>query len=209
MSNRERVSENIHRLSDTCNVYLVQDGRRGVLIDFGAGRALDQVDELGTTEISRVLVTHHHRDQVQGLQRAADAGIEIWVPPVEQALIHHIDAHWQARAIENNYDVREDRFSLLGSVPITGTVSEYLPMRIGRRSFTPIPTPGHTIGSVSYLATIDGQRVAFTGDLIYAPGKIWSLAATMWSYAELPGVASTILSLLALRAERPDPLTST
>jgi len=84
---RERISQHLHRLSDTCNVYLIQDGRRGTLIDFGSGTAL---------------------------------------------------------------------FSLLRSVPVTGTVSEYMPMRIGRRSTTPIPTPGHTIGSVSYLATIDG-----------------------------------------------------
>ncbi|MGH2402712.1 MAG: MBL fold metallo-hydrolase, partial [Candidatus Limnocylindria bacterium] len=206
MSNRERISEHLHRLSDTCNVYLVQDGRRGILIDFGSGSAFDALDELGVDGISRVLVTHHHRDQVQGLARAAEAGIEIWVPPVEQALIGEVDDHWQARAIDNNYDVRQDRFSLLSSVPITGTVSEYRPMRIGRRTITPIPTPGHTIGSVSYLATIDGRRVAFTGDLIYAPGKVWSLAATMWSYGELPGVASTILSLLALRAEEPEML---
>ncbi|MDQ4035311.1 MAG: MBL fold metallo-hydrolase [Chloroflexota bacterium] len=204
MSNRERVSDHLHRLGDTCNVYLVQDGRRGVLIDFGSGSALDALGELGVDGISRVLVTHHHRDQVQGLARAAEAGIEIWVPPVERALIGEVDDHWQARAFDNNYDVRQDRFSLLSSVPITGTVTEYRPMRIGGRTFTPIPTPGHTIGSVSYLANVDGRRVAFTGDLIFGPGKVWSLAATMWSYGDMPGVASTILSLLALRAEEPD-----
>ncbi|MFN2418531.1 MAG: MBL fold metallo-hydrolase, partial [Candidatus Limnocylindria bacterium] len=108
------------------------------------------------------------------------------------------------RGLENSYDVRQDRFSLLTSVPIAGTVTEYQPMRMGSLSVTPIPTPGHTIGSVSYLATVDGRRVAFTGDLIYASGKVWSLAATMWSYNEMPGLASTILSLLALRDEAPD-----
>ena len=204
MSAPERISEHLRRLSDTCNVYLVQDGRSGLLVDFGSGIALDQVDDLGVDEISRVLVTHHHRDQVQGLKRAVDAGIEIWVPPVEQGLIADVDAHWQSRGLENSYDVRQDRFSLLTSVPIAGTVTEYRPMRVGSLSVTPIPTPGHTIGSVSYLATVDGRRVAFTGDLIYAPGKVWSLAATMWSYNEMPGLASTILSLLALRDEAPD-----
>ncbi|MFN2418092.1 MAG: MBL fold metallo-hydrolase, partial [Candidatus Limnocylindria bacterium] len=93
MSAPERISEHLHRLSDTCNVYLVQDGRSGLLVDFGSGIALDQVDDLGVDEISRVLVTHHHRDQVQGLKRAVDAGIEIWVPPVEQGLIADVDAH--------------------------------------------------------------------------------------------------------------------
>lgn len=202
MSDLTPISDHLSRFSDTCNVYLVHTGDGALLIDFGSGAILDRLD--AGVDPQTTLITHHHRDQVQGLARAADAGIEIWVPPVERELIDDIDAHWQGRGVANNYDVREDRFSLLHSVPITGTVPEYRPMRCAGVELTPIPTPGHTIGSVSYLATIDGQRVAFTGDLIYAPGKIWSLAATMWSYGELPGVASTILSLLALREQAPD-----
>ena len=41
--------------------------------------------------------------------------------------------------------------------------------------FEVLDTPGFTRGSVSYLATIDGKRVAFTGDLIYGDGKIFDL----------------------------------
>ena len=37
-----------------------------------------------------------------------------------------------------------------------------------------VPTPGPTDGSVSYLVDIDGQKIAFTGDLIYGPGKLWN-----------------------------------
>ncbi len=198
------ISSNLYRLRDTCNVYLVKDGESGVLIDFGSGAILDEAAGAGAPAIGDVLVTHHHRDQVQGLTRAVGAGINIWVPPVERDLIADVEPHWQERAIDNNYNVREDRFSLLESVPVTGSVTEYRPMRFGSLEVLPLPTPGHTIGSVSYLATIDGRRVAFTGDLIYGPGKIWSLAATMWSYGEMHGVGATILSLLALKEQAPD-----
>jgi glyoxylase-like metal-dependent hydrolase (beta-lactamase superfamily II) len=197
------ISDHLHRLSDTCNVYLVRAGGDAVLIDFGSGAILDRLDGQAR-DVRATLVTHHHRDQVQGLPRAVAAGIGVWVPPVEHDLVADVDAHWQSRAIANSYDVREDRFSLLHSVPVTGSVTEYRPMRFGEVELTPLPTPGHTIGSVSYVAEIDGRRVAFTGDLIYAPGKVWSLAATMWSYGDLPGVASTILSLLTLRDQNLD-----
>ena len=206
MGSVTNISPSLSRLGDTCNVYLVRLGNSGLLIDFGSGGVLDRLDEVAVDRIGQVLVTHHHRDQVQGLARAVEAGIEIWVPPVERDLIADVDNHWQARTVDNNYNVREDRFSLLESVPITGTVTEYRPMKFGRLEVLPLPTPGHTVGSVSYLATIDGRRVAFTGDLIYAPGKVWSLAATMWSYGEMPGVAATILSLLDLRERQLDVL---
>lgn len=197
------ISPHLHRARDACNVYLLRDGSDAILVDFGAGAVLDALPD-GQPTPGAVVVTHHHRDQVQGLARAAAAGMQIWVPPVERELIEAVDEHWQARPIANSYDVRQDRFSLLEPVPVTGSVPEYRDLELGTVRVRPLPTPGHTIGSVSYLAEVDGQRVAFTGDLLYAPGKVWSLAATMWSYGEHGGAAATILSLLALKRERLD-----
>ena len=47
-------------------------------------------------------------------------------------------------------------------------------------------------------------RIAFTGDLIYAPGKVWSLAATQWSYTENEGPAMAVLSCYLLLGESID-----
>src|SRR5690606_13431397 len=69
--------------------------------------------------------------------------------------------------------------------------------------FYVLPTPGHTTGSLSLLAEIDGRRTAFTGDLIAAPGKVWSLAATQWSYNGAEGVAASVPSLADLKAGGP------
>ena len=47
---------------------------------------LDRLAELGIERITDVLLTHHHRDQLQGLGRAAAAGIRIWAPPFDAEL---------------------------------------------------------------------------------------------------------------------------
>src|SRR5687768_9799171 len=151
-----------------------------------------------------VLMTHHHRDQGQGLARAVQAGIRIWVPHTEQDLFHSVDAHWQARQIYNNYNVREDRFSLLESVPVAGTLQDYETRPFAAHSMTVIPTPGHTTGSISLLVELNGKRILFSGDLIYGPGKMLNLSATQWTYNGAEGVAAGLASLLDVQDRQID-----
>ncbi|TQM33577.1 MBL fold metallo-hydrolase [Nocardia bhagyanarayanae] len=59
-----------------------------------------------------------------------------------------------------------------------------------------IPTPGHTVGSASYLATIDGKRYLFTGDTIILGQDGW------WAgYLEGHSDRETLLASLDLLAE--------
>jgi glyoxylase-like metal-dependent hydrolase (beta-lactamase superfamily II) len=198
------IAPGVSLFRDTCNVFVLADGAEAVLIDFGDGDVLDHLAELGIERVTDVLLTHHHRDQLGGLQRAADAGIRIWAPPSEVELIAGIDERWRRRQVANDYDLREDRFSLLHSVPVTGTVAEYRTTHFGGFGVYVLPTPGHTLGSVSYLVEVDGQRLAFTGDLIYGDGKVWSLAATQWTYSGWEGWGSTINSAMILGGRSPD-----
>lgn len=206
------IGNEVFLFRDTCNVYVLRSGRQAVLIDFGSGDVLDRLSDFGVDEVTDVLITHHHRDQVQGLARAAEAGIRIWVPPVERELISEVDEHWRTRRFANDYDVRQDRFSLLRQVPVTGIVAEYRTRRYGPVEVYALPTPGHTVGSVSYLVEHGGQRVAFVGDLVHGEGRLWSLAATQWAYsgfhehAGREGVAATVLSCMQLLDHRPERL---
>jgi glyoxylase-like metal-dependent hydrolase (beta-lactamase superfamily II) len=199
------TDELIH-VRDTCNVWLIRRGRDAVCIDFGSGAVLDRLDELGVDRITDVLVTHFHRDGVQGLGRAAEAGIRIWVPPVEQDLFAHAGELWAGRRPENDYDLLQERFSLLEPVEIAGVVSEYCTRDYGGIEIFALPTPGHTPGSVTYLAEIGGRKIAFSGDLIYGRGQVWSLAATQWTYTGVEGQAAAILSLGVLARRAPDVL---
>jgi glyoxylase-like metal-dependent hydrolase (beta-lactamase superfamily II) len=195
------VGPNVLAVDDTCVVYLHIDPvrRTAVAVDAGSARWLDHLDEYGVDAVTDVIVTHHHRDQVEGLPRLAAAGARIWVPENEASLIDDVDRNWQRRPVANNYDLRLDRFSLLESVPVTGVMKDYSTTRIGHLEVTTVPTPGHTPGSVSYL--IGGQ--AFVGDLVHSPGKVWSAAALQWSYVGLEGAALTMASLTQLLDHQP------
>jgi len=199
----EPVAPGVARFRDACNVYVLHADGEAVLVDFGTGAVLEHLAELGVSRVTDVLVTHHHRDQVQGLARAVSAGARVWVPPLERELIDGVDARWQARKVVNDYDLRQDRFSLLEQVPVAGTASEYRERGYGAVQAYALPTPGHTVGSVTYLVEREGRRLAFSGDLVHGDGKLWSLAATQWSYSGIEGLAATFFSLGVLEGREP------
>lgn len=201
-----QLVEDVFRYVDAANVYLLRRGREAILIDFGSGDVLDHLGDYGVDRVTDVLVTHHHRDGVQGLHRAAAAGARIWVPATERDLFDGVDEHWQMRPLDNIYDLREDRFSLLEAVPVAGVVADYRTTSFGGFDVLTLPTPGHTPGSVSYVVDVPRRRLAFTGDLLAGPGKVPSLAATQWTYTGIEGLGATILSGLDLLDREPDVL---
>lgn len=192
------IEEGIWRIKDSCNVYLIRQNEKAVLIDFGTGRVMELLKELGISRIEAVLLTHHHRDQAEGLEKAVRAGIPVFVPETEYELVAGASEMWQAREIYNNYNNRQDRFSILESVKAE-PLRDYETYHFLDREFCIVPTPGHTTGSVSILVQTKEGTAAFTGDLIYGPGKVWSLAATQWSYNGGEGIPYSILSLLDLK----------
>jgi glyoxylase-like metal-dependent hydrolase (beta-lactamase superfamily II) len=203
-SRLESVAPDVAVFRDSCNVYVLRSGAEAVLVDAGSGDVLEALAELGVERVTDVVVTHHHRDGVQGLARLAAAGARIWVPPVERGLIEGASAHWQERPLANDYDLRQDRFSLLESAPVDGIVDEYRSRAYGGIELFTLPTPGHTAGSVTFLLERDGRRLAFCGDLVQGDGKVPSLAATQWSYSGAEGLAATHVSCNVLAAREPD-----
>ena len=198
------VSPDVAVFRDACNVYVLRSGTDAVLVDAGSGDVLDALPELGVERVTDVVVTHHHRDGAQGLARLAAAGARIWVPPVERDLVEGASAHWQERSLANDYELRQDKFSILESVPVAGVVDEYRTRAYGGVELYALPTPGHTAGSVTYLLERDGRRLAFCGDLVHGDGKVWSLAATQWSYSGAEGLAATHVSCAVLAAREPE-----
>jgi len=199
-----QISPNLYLLRDTCNVYVLKDSNRALLIDFGSGRALNLLGQIGVSRVDAILHTHHHRDQCQGDSRAVAEHIPIIVPEHERHLFEDAENFWRNRNVFEQYYVRNDFFTVTHDVPVAGVLREYGTHRWGPYELLIYPTPGHTMGSVSLIGAVDGKKVAFTGDLIHSPGKVVNLYELQYVYSWTDGVDFAIFSLTRLREQGPE-----
>ena len=121
-----------------------------------------------------LLHTHARRDIVG----ASAPGQQLVVPAAEEKHFTNPgawwDLFWETRF--HDYDARHSKWPASPTKaakvrPVKGGES----VDVGSLKLDVIDTPGYTAGSISYLATIGGKRVAFTGDLIYDGGRIMDL----------------------------------
>lgn len=196
-----RICKSLYVYRDICNVYIIKREHKAVLIDFGSGGVMEVLEELQISRVEAVLVTHHHRDQVEGL---CGYNLPVYAPHMERRLLDEIEILWQSREIYNNYNNRQDRFSSCYDIPVMGTLKDYHRYSFMGYEFEIIPTPGHTVGAVSIGVEMEGRHILFSGDLVYQPGKVWSLAATQWSYSGGEGIAYSILSMLEVQRRKFD-----
>jgi len=194
-----QISPNLYLLRDTCNVYVLKNGGRALLIDFGSGHVLNLLGQIGVTKVDGILHTHHHRDQCQGDGRATAERIPIHVPAHERHLFEEAENFWRSRRVFHLYYVRNDFFTLTRNVPVAGVLRDYETFRWGPHELLIFPTPGHTLGSLSLVGTVDGKKIAFSGDLIHSPGKVVNLYELQYQYGSPDGVDFAIFSLTKLR----------
>ncbi len=199
----QRLSDHLYFFEDTCNVYALLHEGEAVLIDFGSGAALDPLGEIGAGRVAAILHTHHHRDQCQGDHRAVAEGIPIWVPEHERRLFEHAELFWASKQLYDMYNVRNTYFSLTRNVPVVGNLEDFGAWSWGPYTFTILPTPGHSLGSITLLTEVDGQCVAFTGDLLYAAGKVLTMYDMQYNYGATDGVEQAILAMKNLARRAP------
>ncbi len=199
-----KLTDNLFLFEDTCNVYVVRDGANCVLIDFGSGKILDHLRDLGVSKVDWILHTHHHRDQCQGDWRAVERSIPIAVPAHESHLFADAENFWRNRRVFHLYYVRNDFHTVAEDIPVARRLADYTAFPLGNTEFYVLPTPGHTLGAVALLANVDGKKVAFSGDLMRAPGKIHTLYDTQNYYGGSEGVDLSVYSLARLREQKPE-----
>ena len=195
----ESITTNVFLFRDTCNVYIVRSGSSCVLVDFGDGRVMANLADIGVDRVCALLHTHHHRDQAQGDNKAVEAGIPIYVPRHERHLFDQAELYWSTKQLYDIVNVRNSYFTLTKSIAISGLLIDFEHFDWEGLSFAIVPTPGHTPGSISLLLSIDGMSIAFTGDLIHSAGKVHTLHDMQHAYASLDGIEATTLSLDLLK----------
>jgi glyoxylase-like metal-dependent hydrolase (beta-lactamase superfamily II) len=199
----ERLSEHLFRFDDICNVYALIENDEAILIDFGSGAVLDHLGDIGIRGVKAILHTHHHRDQCQGDLRATGNGIPIYVPEHERRLFEQVELFWANKQLYDMYNVRNTYYSLTRNVQVTGSLVDFSVWSSGIYTFTILPAPGHSLGSLVLIVEIDGRRVAFTGDLLYASGKVQTMYDMQYNYGATDGVEAAILSLVNLARHEP------
>ena len=202
-----QLSENLYRLEDCCNVYVVKQGNRALVVDFGTGEILNRLPEIGVDKVDRVLVTHHHRDQVQGLCELRDYDFQVTVPAREAHFFEDVESFWKNVKIYINYNCRSHWNTIRRSIRVDQRVKRGDLINWNGIELKVVDTPGHTDHAVSYLAEIDGRRVMFSGDLIAGTGKVTNWFDLHWNYYGFTqGMNASDSSFARVTAENPDVL---
>lgn len=200
----EAILPHLYRVSDTCNCYCLVSEGHGLLIDCGAAAAASLRESMGVLGYDACLFTHHHREVCQGAQRMAKLGVPLLVPEHERHLFDDAELHWLTRRVYDSYNDRSTNNALARSIPVQGILEDYSTHRWRGHDVRVLATPGHTWGAQTFLAEIDGRRVAFVGDLLREGGRLHTLHDTEYGYGGWEGLVQTHLSLTHLIREAPD-----
>jgi len=203
----KEVSPNVFLLADTCNVYIVRSGEKAIAIDCGSAKVLEHLSKIGVKQVEWVLFTHHHRDQCQGVDKMLQHGAKIALPEGEREFFADADEFWRRADIYRRYRFKPDFFVLRENVPkVDKVLKDGEAMEFGSLKIKALSTPGHTPGHMSYVVTVAGKKLAFTGDLIHSPGKLWNFHSLQYKYNDCGrrGAEETLDSLAKIIEEKPD-----
>jgi len=172
----ESLTPHVGLFHDNVNVGVIRSHDKAILIGSGDGNILEAAKNLGINSIDWVLYTDHHRDQCEGAARLKQAGVKIAVPAAEARFFRNATDIWQGAdtILYDRMNFRPDLFILRSSVEPDRELQPGESFHWEGLDIQVVPTPGPTDDSVSYLMDIDGQKLAFTGDLIFGPGKLWN-----------------------------------
>lgn len=162
------------------NVFLVGSDRDAVLIDAGCGLGtaaiLDQIDRSGVPReaVRRILLTHSHADHAAGAAALATAlGAEILASETTARILGEADEDAAGLTAARHSGLYPPEVRLTPT-PVT-VIADRVCLTVGDGRLTTIATPGHAAGHVCYLWE-DGTRQVFTGDLVFARGRVAILA---------------------------------
>lgn len=191
---------------DACNVYVLRSGDSAVLIDLGDGDVLDHLAEIGVRRVEWLLVTHHHREQVQGHERLAKWQAQVAAPEKERPLLERPNDYRKLRPSLG------DAFTVHGASYVRPPVTPLKVDRVFRpmdtftwrgREFWCLETAGNSPGSMSYLLKTGPGWLAFSGDVMTAGGHLHNWFDTEWDYGFAKGLYTLIESVALLESFEP------
>lgn len=191
-------------LSD-CNVYLVGRGSSYALIDAGSGvepeRIVANIERTGVAmeRVGLLLLTHLHGDHAAGARYFHDRfGMQVVAPAAGARWLEEADLELTSVAPAKRAGVYPADF-LFPPCPVARRVIEGDTVRVGDMALQVLETPGHARGHVSYLLEEGGVRSLFSGDVVFAGGRV--VIQLIWDCI-IPEYAATMARLASLRLDR-------
>ncbi|MGA2682821.1 MAG: MBL fold metallo-hydrolase [Candidatus Bathyarchaeia archaeon] len=160
-----KIAEGIYQVEGAnCNVYLVEDNDKLILIDTGLPRSsakiIKYIESLGhkRNDLSTIVVTHFHIDHVGSLKKMkTETGAKV--------VVHEADADFVSGK-KAPPKPKNLMFKALSSFVKPAPVEPEMVLKDGDKigRLTVIHTPGHTEGSISLLD--NEKKVMFVGDAL-------------------------------------------
>ncbi len=125
-------------------------------------------------EVDKVLFTHHRRDAAWAGQIQVKNGAKAVVPKAEADLFNNVNEFWPEFTHKRFHDTQQQTTKILTTpIPFSQTVEDGEALTWQDIPIQVLSTPGYTRGAVSYVIEIQGETIAFVGDLIYGPDKLF------------------------------------
>lgn len=187
----EEIEQDVYRLTDSCNVYLVRGPRGVVLVNAGTGLAAEHLHPMGADSDLCVLLTHCFRDHSAGAVLLSAHGAKVMANYWDREFYTNGRQYVESRETWVSYDNRWDRFCPLEPIPVSDWLKDYAEYTIAGLRWEVIPTPGVTLGASSYVVTMpSGRRLAFVGETIAGHGRLSRLAPLQYNYNDMPGAVN-------------------
>ncbi len=162
-----------------CNVYWIETGDGAVLIDAGAGFETEKMDQvvkehgLSYKNIKSVFLTHYHADHSNGVRRIQElSGCRVYIGEKEAKAMEECDEVQIGlkSAIDAGY-IYPPNYVFHGCSNVEKVFDEdcFLFGNIEIKAYT---IAGHSLQDMLLYTKIDGKACLFTGDAVFADGKI-------------------------------------
>ena len=200
--------------------YALVDGRVALLVGAPRGAKLPALKQRGVDQCELVLLTHHHRDSTEQAGAMIAAKVPVRAPARSESLLAPAGVRdfWAASMpveTPNRFPPLFERFwgkwsYLVHPVGIPGLrfdLEDGQTLQWHGWKIKVIATPGHSPDHLAFVASrgaaANDPVIAFCGDALCQPGKIWSPYTTDWHHVNDDGLRTAAASLQALVAARP------
>ncbi len=197
---------NLFLWSDTCNVWVLRDSDAALLVGCGDGIVLDHLDEIGVRQVDWILLTDHHRENLQGAHRFDSSATSVAAPKHE------------APFLETPTEFRKwspklgDPFSVYGASYVRPPQT---PVKVHRwlaaddiidwrgHQLKCLATPGHSPGGMSFLLRQGDASVVFSGGVIHDGARLTNWFDSEWDYGFAKGIDALSASVGILQETKP------